>query len=216
MVSFRADGQGNDYSNIQSWSIQRNGSTDLFSMRAWKSTSGSFSYSQPFLYSTTFDGSTNVSHMNGTPGQSIDISGSFGSSGVLEVGRSALGGAPLNGSVSEVILYNLALPEISRINIEGHLAHKWGLASSLPNTHPFKNALTSPVAPVISGPFTPRNLANLEVWFDADTIPASSGALSLWKDQSGNGRDANQSTSGDRPSGGRQCDGWKKSRPICQ
>ena len=38
--------------------------------------------------------------------------------------------------------------------VEGYLAHKWGLSSSLPNFHPFKNSLTTPVNKVITSATT--------------------------------------------------------------
>ena len=38
----------------------------------------------------------------------------------------------------------VAIPTTERQNIEGYLAHKWGLTSSLPNAHPYKS--TQPLA----------------------------------------------------------------------
>jgi len=44
-----------------------------------------------------------------------------------------------NGRVSEIIIFNVALGAIQRQQIEGYLAWKWGLQSSLPANHPFRN-----------------------------------------------------------------------------
>ena len=42
-----------------------------------------------------------------------------------------------NGYVGEVILYSTALTAFNRQKIEGYLAWKWGLQSSLPTDHPY-------------------------------------------------------------------------------
>jgi len=42
------------------------------------------------------------------------------------------------GYEMEVIFYNSLLTLSQRQQVEGYLAWKWGLASSLPTTHPFK------------------------------------------------------------------------------
>ena len=49
--------------------------------------------------------------------------------------------------------------------------------------------------------WTPKNLANLELWFTADKITGLSDgdAVASWPDSSGNSRDATQATSGRRP-----------------
>ena len=41
------------------------------------------------------------------------------------------------GSLNEVIIYRSALSSTQRQQMEGHLAWKWGLNSSLPTTHPY-------------------------------------------------------------------------------
>ena len=48
--------------------------------------------------------------------------------------------------MAELIVFNSVLSTSERQKIEGYLAHKWGLSSILPNTHPAKSAsiITSP------------------------------------------------------------------------
>jgi hypothetical protein len=41
-------------------------------------------------------------------------------------------------NLSEMIAFSPALTAPQRQQVEGYLAHKWGLAESLPSTHPFK------------------------------------------------------------------------------
>ena len=53
-------------------------------------------------------------------------------------GRSSLVSHPaLNGSICEVVVYNRSLTTYQRQQIEGDLAWKWGIQSSLPSTHPY-------------------------------------------------------------------------------
>lgn len=47
------------------------------------------------------------------------------------------------GSMSEILVYNQALPNQSRQLVEGYLAWKWNLVSSLPSTHPYKLGMPS-------------------------------------------------------------------------
>ena len=44
------------------------------------------------------------------------------------------------GKLGEILIYNTALSDAEILNIEGYLAHKWGLMSNLPNSHPYKLA----------------------------------------------------------------------------
>ena len=83
---------------------------------------------------------TNVMYLNGTG----DTSGSTTfSSSSLVIGNSSSGanGTPRqngwNGTISEVVYYNTVLTTSQRQQVEGYLAAKWGIQSSLPTTHPY-------------------------------------------------------------------------------
>jgi len=56
----------------------------------------------------------------------------------LELGSSG-GILNLNGAIAEVCIFNSKLSDADREMTEGYLAHKWGLASNLPNGHPYKD-----------------------------------------------------------------------------
>ena len=45
-----------------------------------------------------------------------------------------------NGKIAEIITLNRIPTQLEREYLEGYIAHKWGLTSSLPNDHPYKNA----------------------------------------------------------------------------
>jgi hypothetical protein len=46
-----------------------------------------------------------------------------------------------DGRICEIIFFRRALNTAQRQAIEGYLAHKWGLTSDLPATHPYKNVV---------------------------------------------------------------------------
>jgi hypothetical protein len=48
------------------------------------------------------------------------------------------------GVINEIVLFNVILTTAQRQQVEGYLAWKWGLISSLPNGHPYKQP---PIAP---------------------------------------------------------------------
>ena len=49
-----------------------------------------------------------------------------------------------NFQMGELIYYNTTLSTAQRQNVEGYLAWKWGLTSSLPSTHPYYKFPPSP------------------------------------------------------------------------
>jgi len=46
----------------------------------------------------------------------------------------------LNGKLYEIIIYNSVVSTTTRQLVEGYLAWKWGIQSTLPSNHPYKNA----------------------------------------------------------------------------
>jgi hypothetical protein len=48
--------------------------------------------------------------------------------------------AALDGDICEIVVLNTVASTTTRQLIEGYLAHKWGLTSSLPNDHPYKSS----------------------------------------------------------------------------
>jgi hypothetical protein len=45
-----------------------------------------------------------------------------------------------NGKMAEIIISNYSWDTVERQQVEGYLAHKWGLQASLPNDHPYKSS----------------------------------------------------------------------------
>ena len=98
-------------------------------------------------------------------------------------------GGPTNyfsGSISEILIYSATLTSTQRQSVEGYLAWKWGIKSSLPATHPFYSL------PAFSRPFGPTDIPGCALWLDAaDTTTITGGsAVTAWNDKSGNGVNA--------------------------
>lgn len=58
----------------------------------------------------------------------------------LQIGASGNNGLVFSGDYCELIIFNSLLSTQNEQLVEGYLAWKWGLQSSLPNDHPYKNA----------------------------------------------------------------------------
>ena len=56
----------------------------------------------------------------------------------------------LDGAVGELLVFSTALTTSQRQQVEGYLAHKWGLTTPIPSTHPFKS-FPPAKAPMIIG-----------------------------------------------------------------
>ena len=85
------------------------------------------------------DGTNNYVSLHGALMLSGPVSVSYTGGTTTEIGG-ALGAQYLtNGYINEVIAYNSVLGTTQRQLVEGYLAWKWGLTSSLPSTHPFKS-----------------------------------------------------------------------------
>lgn len=67
-----------------------------------------------------------------------------------------------NGDVAEVLVYLVPLTPFDRQKVEGYLAWKWGLQTSLPTTHPFY--ISSPLSNTV---FAPTSFSGLRLWIDA-------------------------------------------------
>jgi hypothetical protein len=121
----------------------------------------------------------------------------------------------LNGDIAEILVYFATLTDAQRQQIEGYLAWKWGIQANLPTNHPYKAGppysatITAPSRSLgIAATWNPRQISGCALWLDgADvngngTNPLNGASVSTWTDKSGNGRNASQSTSANRPSVG--------------
>lgn len=97
-------------------------------------------------------------------------------------------GTNYNGTfdLGEFLSYNQELPDVQVRQIEGYLAWKWGLNTSLPSTHPYRNFYP------LGGQFSPTIISNCNLWLDAAdstsmTFAPGTSNVYIWKDKSGVG-----------------------------
>jgi hypothetical protein len=97
-------------------------------------------------------------YLNGSSLTSTGLDGTAtsvsGTAYAFSIGRSGESAAYLGGEIAEIIIALTAVTLEDRQKIEGYLAHKWGLAASLPSGHPYKSA--APFIGAISGIITDR------------------------------------------------------------
>lgn len=156
-------------------------------------------YSTAFIGESIVNGSNHTMYSNGTAGTPVATSGNFGYS-IYTIGAQAGqggGNTPWKGYIYEVIIFNAAVSTYERQQLEGYLANKWGLTSSLPATHPYKRV------PLYTRPFQPIDIGRCQLWFDAadsSSLTLSGSNVTQWKDKSGNGYHVTQATGSNQPS----------------
>ena len=109
----------------------------------------------------------------------------------------------LVGVIFEMIIYNTTLTTAQRQQVEGYLAQKWGLQTSLPSNHPYRYSayftnqayVSTIVSPTVTNRFTnasflPTTIPGCQLWLDAadsTTVGMSGTRVISWSDKSGNG-----------------------------
>lgn len=91
------------------------------------------------------------------------------------------------GNIHEAIYFSDDVGSANIQQIEGYLARKWGLTSSLPATHPYKSI------PIVTRPFLPIDITGCALWLDAadaSSLTLSGSNVTQWNDKSGNGNNA--------------------------
>ena len=159
---------GNGASPHFFWPLSGNGSGAL-SINYWIYTniqglnnniSYTLSKNQYYVISYTFGVTTNFEQLyaNGTSIGTYQKSSAYASS-LYRLGAisSADPTYSFDGNIGEVLIYNTALTTTQRQQIEGYLAAKWGLLSSVVSGHPFKSIPPSTSQPPQFQEVTPGN-----------------------------------------------------------
>ena len=145
IIGFAAQTNSDDFRDSSTMGLLRQGTNSFGPYRGGNYNSNPIPFA-PTMLQAWYDGSKQYSSINGsTPNQS-NGSGNF-QIGVYAIGRSPGNwdtNSQLDGEIGEIRIYLSILSENQRQSIEGELAWKWGLQSSLPSSHPYKS--TSPVA----------------------------------------------------------------------
>jgi hypothetical protein len=92
----------------------------------------------PFIYSLTQTSGTGSMWLNGGSNRTASITTSAFAVTNYNIGTQYLANQNYTGLMCEVLVYKSLLTTSQRQQVEGYLAHKWGLTVSLPSTHPFK------------------------------------------------------------------------------
>jgi len=150
-------------------------------------------YGSPFLFSGGIDGTSNFPFLNGTSVTGGATSGNFGFTQYAIANTAGTNLQALVGHIFEVLVYSNSLTTTQRQQIEGYLTRKWGIAGSLPATHPFVLVSIPPSHPFrsrlpMTTSFHPRQIADCALWLDAadpTTLILSGSNVTQWSDKSG-------------------------------
>jgi hypothetical protein len=91
------------------------------------------------------------------------------------------GGSRFIGYLNEIIVFNRALPDAQRQQVETYLSQKWGLNSLLPTNHLVKSAvlsksLAATVSPTVTY-FKPTQITGCQLWLDASDATTITGLV---------------------------------------
>jgi hypothetical protein len=130
------------------------------------------------LMSMVVSGSSLIPYINGTAMNTK--TGTTGATTVLDIGAYEDGVTQAwKGYIGDIIVYNSALTTSQRQQVEGYLAHKWGLV-------PYYDSST------------PLTIPGCTLWLDAadtSSITLSGSNVTQWSDKSGNGLNVSAASS---------------------
>jgi hypothetical protein len=117
---------------------------------SWLTSTSPFANGTTYIYSIQYDSLNNINlWSNGSISPVITGTAGTITRNMFILGRRNVSGfqGTMIGNVFEVIQYNSDLGQTARQQVEGYLAWKWGLQTSLPPTHPYKNSSPSTTNP---------------------------------------------------------------------
>ena len=199
---------GNDYSTTTGLSIETtNGLRFYANTGGYFADMGNNSLLVKAVYNDNMNGTTGSGFLNGNTATSVTASYTAGTCSGYGIGARWLGSMSisyaLNGVIYEILFFNSPLGTSDRRQVEGYLAQKWGLTSSLLAGHPGltttiyrsdytkQNVMTA--LPYYAA-FSPRQIPGCALWLDgADpagtgVVPSQGSQIGSWIDKSGNGR----------------------------
>jgi hypothetical protein len=138
------------------------------------------------MYTVAFNGSNTLVWRNGSPATMAGTPANVTANGtIISVGAAYTGWAPWSGGLSELILFSNTLTTLQRQQVEGYLAWKWGLNTSLASPTTSWLQVKRALSPV----FAPNQIPGCSFWLDAadtTTMTLSGSNLSQWRDKSSN------------------------------
>jgi len=190
---------GNDYSNPSGLSVETGGPMNFngnyMNGGFYSSSLGNPTLLVKAIYNDNMNGTAGSGYLNGTnatnvtAGYTAETGVGYTVSGRWQ-GGSVSPGLNLDGIIYEILYFNKALSAVERTQVEGYLAHKWGLNTSLPSTHLYKSLNPSDL--VSTNNFAPTLISGCGLWLDGNDTSSTSmsltgSTLNTWKDKSGNG-----------------------------
>jgi hypothetical protein len=169
---------GNDYQTTNGMTVEGNNGMRFYmnSSGYWSDIGGPNPLTKQ-IYCDRMATTTGSGFVNGSNVTNVTANFTAGTSVGMLIGARWGGmvqGPYLNGYIYEILLYNSALSASDRQAIEGYLAWKWNLNSSLIATSPYKTRapsfLTPFTRPIVSLPnplFVPMQYSNCVLWLDA-------------------------------------------------
>lgn len=184
-------GSGNALAGRQ---FRTNGTGLLISLKEDTSgllTSGTTPINTLMMLGYTDDGTTLIHTVNGTTGSGTTAT-QLAANTAVTLGYS-YNTEYMIGYINEAIIYTIALTTDQRQQIEGYLAWKWGLQTSLPASHPYSFSYpyqptirTVPLKATSSSYFFPTAISGCQLWMDATdstTITRSGANVTQWNDK---------------------------------
>jgi len=97
-----------------------------------------------FLRVANVNSSTMYDFINGSQNISGSVTSGLATDGYISVGQvvaqSSLGLSTFDGHIAEAVVCIGTLSQSDREKLEGYFAHRWGIESSLPSSHPYKSS----------------------------------------------------------------------------
>jgi hypothetical protein len=170
---------------------------------AWLAHVGTYTLGTTAIVTSQFTTSTNTISLNGGTAGSGGAPG-FTAGRVTYLGVDATnGGFYYIGYAMEIIFYNSILSTAQRQEVEGYLAQKWNITSSLAAGHPGLTTQVYQTTTTVTEPTTrtatylPTSIAGCQLWLDAadsSTITYGTGtSVASWRDKANNYAVANSS-----------------------
>lgn len=155
---------------------------------------GALSFNTTYILTYQYTTTQVTFTVNGTITGSGTPPYTYSGSGTTFIGASTYAPNNLYGTIYEIVYYSRSLSSTERQQLEGYLARKWGLAGSLPSSHPFVLAGLPSTHPFISRlpmttSFNPRQISNCALWLDAadpSTVTLSGVNITQLRDKSPN------------------------------
>ena len=120
------------------------------------------------VYMTVLSNRTEQASKNGTIALTAPT-GALADTAIFYIGNGAGGGGQQWGTLQELIVYGRNITTLERQQLEGYLAWKWGLQSSLPIAHPYSTA----------GPGVVNDVGSLTSDTDVNLLLATSNQIRL-------------------------------------